>query len=103
MKETSEVPALRDAAIAGSAAKVEHYEISSYKTARTLAGQIGRPDVALLLNLTLGEEETSESLLTQIARELMSESRTGISKDDELTDANTGSAKRGTRTTTNQS
>ena len=96
----AEDDATRDAVMIAAAQKVEHYEISSYKTARTLAGQIGRPDVALLLNLTLGEEETAESLLTQIARELMSESRTGVSKDDELTDAHTGSAKRGARTTT---
>jgi Mn-containing catalase len=87
-------PTAADLALIAAAQKVEHYEISSYKTARTLAGQIGRPDVALLMNTSLGEEETAESLLTQIARELMSESRTGISKDDELTDAETGSAKR---------
>jgi hypothetical protein len=74
---------------------VEHYEISAYKTARTLAGQIRRQDLALILNTTLGEEETAEALLTQIARELMSESRTGISKDDELTDGDTGSAQAG--------
>ena len=91
-----------DLGLIAAAQKVEHYEISAYKTARTLAGQIGRPEVALLLNLTLGEEETAESLLTQIARELMSESRTGISKDDELTDAHTGSAKRATKATSNQ-
>jgi Mn-containing catalase len=87
-------PEAADLALIAAAQKVEHYEISSYKTARTLAGQIGRPDIALLMNTTLGEEEAAESLLTQIARELMSESRTGISKDDELTDAETGSAKK---------
>lgn len=73
--------------------KVEHYEISSFKTARTLAGQIGRPDVALLMNTSLGEVEAAESPLTQIVRELMSDSRMGISKDGELTDADTGAAK----------
>jgi Mn-containing catalase len=96
-------PEAADLGLIAAAQKVEHYEISSYKTARTLAGQIGRPDVALLLNLTLGEEETAESLLTQIARELMSESRTGVTKDDELTDAHTGSAKRGVRTASKKS
>jgi Mn-containing catalase len=78
-----------------AAQKVEHYEISGYKTARTLAGQIGRQDLAFLLSTSLGEEETAESLLTQIARELMSESRTGFSKDDQLTDGDTGSATKG--------
>jgi Mn-containing catalase len=86
-------PQAADLALIAAAQKVEHYEISAYKTSRTLAGQIGAQNVALLLNTSLGEEETAESLLTQIARELMSESRTGVSKDDELTDADTGSKK----------
>ena len=60
--------------------KVEHYEISAYGTARTLAGQAGLPDVAALLNKTLAEEEIADNLLTQIARELMSEARTGMTK-----------------------
>ena len=38
-----------DLALIAAAQKVEHYEISAYGTARTLAGQIGRPDVAELL------------------------------------------------------
>jgi Mn-containing catalase len=87
-------PEAADLALIAAAQKIEHYEISGYKTARTLAGQIGAQDVAFLLNITLGEEETAESLLTQIARELMSQSRTGVSKDDELTDADTGAQKR---------
>ena len=86
-------PQAADLALIAAAQKVEHYEISGYKTARTLAGQIGAQDMAFLLNTSLGEEETAESLLTQIARELMSESRTGVSKDDELTDAHTGAKK----------
>jgi Mn-containing catalase len=86
-------PGAADLALIAAAQKVEHYEISAYRTARTLAGQIGAQGVALLLNTTLGEEETADSLLTQIARELMSESRTGVSKDDELTDGDTGSRK----------
>jgi Mn-containing catalase len=88
-------PEAADLALIAAAQKVEHYEISGYRTARTLAGQIGAQDVAGVLNMSLGEEETADSLLTQIARELMSASRTGISKDDELTDADTGARKRG--------
>ena len=49
-------------------------------TARTLAGQAGLPVVAALLSKTLAEEEVSDNLLTQIARELMSEARTGRTK-----------------------
>ena len=90
-------PEAADLALIAAAQKVEHYEISAYRTARTLAGQIGRQDLAFILNTSLGEEETAESLLTQIARELMSESRTGTSKHDELTDGDTGSAQKGRR------
>jgi len=88
-------PEAADLSLIAAAQKIEHYEISAYKTARTLAGQIGRQDLAWVLSTSLGEEETAESLLTQIARELMSESRTGVSKDDELTDGDTGSAQKG--------
>ena len=66
-----------DLAIVAAAQKVEHYEISAYGTARALAGQIGRPDVAQLLGRTLAEEENSDNLLTQIARELITQSRMG--------------------------
>ena len=69
-----------DLALIAAAQKVEHYEISGYGTARTLAGQVGLPAVATLLGKSLAEEEISDNLLTQIARELMSEARTGVSK-----------------------
>ena len=73
-------PAAADLALIAAAQKVEHYEISAYGTARTLAGQAGLPAVAELLCQTLAEEEVSDNLLTQIARELMSEARTGMTK-----------------------
>ena len=63
---------------------MEHYEISGYGTARTMAGQIGRPDIAQLLSYSLAEEESADNLLTQIARELMSQSRLGVSKVEKL-------------------
>jgi Mn-containing catalase len=69
-----------DLAIIASAQKVEHYEISAYTTARTLAGQAGMPGVSELLNKSLAEEEVSDTILSQIARELMSEARTGMNK-----------------------
>ena len=67
-----------------SAQKVEHYEISAYGTSRALAGQIGRPDVAELLARSLAEEEGADNLLTQVARELMGQARTGGSKAPKL-------------------
>jgi len=97
-----------DLALIAAAQKVEHYEISGYGTARTLAGQSGRPAVAQLLMRTLAEEEIADNLLTQIARELMGNARLGGTSEngDELTnDTPTASSgaetgKRRTRTTT---
>jgi Mn-containing catalase len=74
-----------DLALIAAAQKVEHYEISAYGTARTMAGQAGLPAVAELMNKSLAEEEVADNLLTQIARELMSESRTGITKQPKHT------------------
>jgi Mn-containing catalase len=69
-----------DLALIAAAQKVEHYEISAYGTARTMAGQAGLPFVAETLNKSLAEEEVADNLLTQLARELMSEARTGATK-----------------------
>jgi len=73
-----------DLAVIAAAQKVEHYEISAYGTSRALAGQIGRPDVAELLARSLAEEESADNLLTQIARELMGQVRTGATKTPRL-------------------
>jgi Mn-containing catalase len=59
--------AAADLALIAAAQRVEHYEISAYGTARSLARQIGQNDCARLLSHTLGEEETSDFLLTAIA------------------------------------
>ena len=70
-----------DLALIAAAQKVEHYEISAYGTARTMAGQIGLPAVSELLSKSLAEEETADNLLTQIARELFGQSRTGATRN----------------------
>ena len=74
-----------DLALIAAAQKVEHYEISAYGTARTMAGQIGLPAVAELLNKSLAEEEIADNLMTQLAREFMSQSRTGLTKEPKRT------------------
>jgi ferritin-like metal-binding protein YciE len=58
---------LADAAIIGAAQKMEHYEIASYGTARTLAQQAGLEAVANLLQVTLKEEKATDEKLTYIA------------------------------------
>jgi Mn-containing catalase len=77
--------AAADLALIAAAQKVEHYEISAYGTARTMAGQVGLPAVAELLNKSLAEEEIADNLMTQLAREFMSESRTGMTKEPKRT------------------
>ena len=58
---------LADAAIIGAAQKMEHYEIASYGTARTLALQSGHHEIANLLETTLREEKAADAKLTIIA------------------------------------
>jgi Mn-containing catalase len=80
MEERADSDVAADLALIAAAQKVEHYEISGYGTARTTAGQAGLPAIAELLSKSLAEEEIADNLLTQIARELMSEARTGVKK-----------------------
>lgn len=56
-----------DAALIAAAQKVEHYEISSYGTARTWAQRMGHDRAARMLQETLEEESRTNEKLTQIA------------------------------------
>ncbi|MES2377647.1 MAG: ferritin-like domain-containing protein [Bacteroidota bacterium] len=67
VEETETGSLTRDAGIISAAQKIEHYEIASYGTLRTLAGVLGYNDAAELLEATLKEEKNCDSLLTQIA------------------------------------
>jgi ferritin-like metal-binding protein YciE len=67
MLEEDATPGILDLALIGAAQKVEHYEISGYGTARTLAQLAGEPKVAKLLQKTLDEEGKTDKLLTAIA------------------------------------
>jgi ferritin-like metal-binding protein YciE len=60
-------PAVRDAALIGSAQKIEHYEIAAYGTARSLAAELGHERAAELLDQTLEEEKEADKLLNKIA------------------------------------
>ena len=62
-----------DLALIAAAQKVEHYEICGYGNARSLARQIGEHKVVKLLAHTLGEEERSDFLLTEISKPLLQE------------------------------
>jgi ferritin-like metal-binding protein YciE len=56
-----------DAGLISSAQAVEHYEMARYGTLRTWARQLGRNDVAKLLETTLLEERVTDQKLTRLA------------------------------------
>lgn len=67
-----------DLALITAAQKVEHYEISGYGTVRALARQIGEMDVSKLLTRTLGEEESADFLLSEIAKPIVQQATSEI-------------------------
>ena len=67
-----------DLALITAAQKVEHYEISGYGTLRELARQMGEFKVYELLSHTLGEEESADFLLTQVAKPLVQQATSEI-------------------------
>lgn len=58
---------VKDVALIAAAQRVEHYEISAYRTARTLADQLDQRDARQLLSETLDEESQADELLTKLA------------------------------------
>ncbi len=70
-----------DAGLIAAAQKVEHYEISAYGTARTLAESLGQAEAAELLEETLEEEKETDETLTEIAEGILSEA--GGEEEDE--------------------
>lgn len=62
---------LRDASIIGAAQRAEHYEIAAYGTAIAHARQMGRDDVADLLDETLAEEKAADEKLSDVAESVV--------------------------------
>lgn len=60
----------RDAALIGAAQKVEHYEISSYGTLRTMATALGKVQCAELLEATKDEEASADEKLTRLSEKI---------------------------------
>ena len=65
--DTEAGTATRDVGLILAAQKVEHYEIATYGGLHQLAITLGKNDIAVILNQTLGEENQADSLLTVIA------------------------------------
>ena len=81
-KEKDDVPA--DLELIAAAQRVEHYEIAAYGTARTLAEQIDRKDVAKLLAQTLEEEKKADELLTVLSAPLFEQAEESGEKEELL-------------------
>ena len=73
IKEANEVAgdiadkAVLDAALIAAAQAVEHYEITRYGTLIAWSNQLGKGDVASILQETLDEEYATDDKLTQMA------------------------------------
>ncbi len=65
--------AMKDISLIAAAQKVEHYEISGYGTARTLAENLGMDEAAELLQQTLDEEGEADKKLTEISEGILQE------------------------------
>jgi len=73
LSDTEKGTEVRDVAIISAAQKVEHYEMASYGTLRTLAGTLGYTEAQNLFEETLAEEKNADSLLTQVAENYVNE------------------------------
>jgi ferritin-like metal-binding protein YciE len=71
VKEDYEEDGLRDAAIIGSAQRVEHYEIAAYGTAIAHARLLDHSEVVQLLEESLAEEKAADEKLTEIAESVV--------------------------------
>ncbi|RVU01334.1 ferritin-like domain-containing protein [Mucilaginibacter limnophilus] len=67
MSETEDGSITRDVGIIAAAQKVEHYEIASYGTLKTLAATLGLDEAVEILDATLQEEKKTDGLLTELA------------------------------------
>ncbi|GGH04174.1 hypothetical protein GCM10007415_45520 [Parapedobacter pyrenivorans] len=65
--ETEAGSAHRDAALIVAAQKVEHYEIATYGSLRTLAKTLGCEAAVGLFEQTLAEEKKTDGILTELA------------------------------------
>jgi ferritin-like metal-binding protein YciE len=72
---------MRDLAIIAGAQRVEHYEISAYGTARTLAECLGLDEAADLLQQSEDEETEADARLTSIAMELYTTAESEAASD----------------------
>ena len=69
IEDTETGTSTRDVGLILAGQKVEHYEIATYGGLVQLAKNLGRDDVAEILEQTLGEEKNADELLTTVAED----------------------------------
>ncbi len=65
LEESKMNPAVRDCVIGSAIAKVEHYEVASYRGLVTSAESMGQNEIATLLRQNLQQEEQTAQLVEQ--------------------------------------
>jgi len=104
MMSEADDDATRDAVMIASAQKIEHYEIASYGSARTWANQLGKSEVASLLEETLEEEKETDQRLTTIAESMVNPQAARREQEEEEESSGGGrSAARASATTSRSS
>jgi ferritin-like metal-binding protein YciE len=73
IEDTDSGTFVRDAGLILAAQKVEHYEIASYGTLRTFAGNMGHTEAMDLLQQTLDNEKETDVALTEVAENFVNE------------------------------
>lgn len=68
MIDENATPETKDAGLIASAQRIEHYEISGYGTAAHFAQRLGKNDVFKLLEQSLNEEQKTDTLLNELAK-----------------------------------
>ncbi len=71
MIKAAQSPEIRDTIINGAAAKVEHYEIATYRGLITGAELMGQREVVTLLQRNLEQEESQAQLVEQTEPQLL--------------------------------
>ena len=77
VESTEDGSITRDVGIISACQKVEHYEIASYGTLKTLAGVLGYTEAVELLDATLQEEKQTDEILTRVAEGAINQSAKG--------------------------
>ncbi|HEX3876953.1 MAG TPA: DUF892 family protein [Bryobacteraceae bacterium] len=93
-EKKQEEDAVLDAAIAGGARRVEHYEMAGYSAAIDMARALGHDEIAGTLEETLQEEQEADEKLAEIGQRIMQEAHSASQEGAEAEEEEVLPAKR---------